>query len=399
MLGSLLRSYHISRPRLAHQLGVSVQTIHNWCSGRVLIPSVRLEPLCELLEHMGVPSDELAQLVVRQLESHGIHSDRLALKPRGVQPTVMIMTWDLTNPGLFGPITKVARASLEGLGYQCMVVDCGGEHRIRRAYVHQAVTVGVAGLLLCGVPGETPNPDDDLFSSLKPSIAAGIPIVFLKPWTGSVSLPAGVGSIGWDSIAAVEQAVGLLVSHGHTRIRALLADSGANLGGRYRGLDQVWQNLGLTFDEDECIAWSPRGGLTNELRESLRSSTAIFTPPSNLLMLARACFEADARWPDDISITSLGNREFVPQLSRRPFTFVNIPIGRVSRGAAQLLSSMIKGERFQTGQEYVVYGASTMSVENLENGSVGPPGKRESFAAPTPSAASHAIETPPATMR
>ncbi len=60
---------------------------------------------------------------------------------------------------------------------------------------------------------------------------------------------------------------------------------------------------------------------------------------------------------------------------------------------------MIKGERFQTGQEYVVYGASTMFVENLESGSVGPPRERGGFAAPIPSAASPAIETPPATMR
>jgi hypothetical protein len=34
---------------------------------------------------------------------------------------------------------------------------------------------------------------------------------------------------------------------------------------------------------------------------------------------------------------------------------------------------MIRGERFQTGQEYVIYGASTMSVENAEGGSVARP--------------------------
>ncbi len=398
MLNSLLRVHRISRLAVAHELDVSVQTVHNWCSRRVLIPSAKLEPLCRTLEEWGVPADELALLVVRELEAHGIRSDRLTLKPSGAQPTVLIVTWDLTGQGLFGPITKVARASLEGLGYACMVVDCGGEHRIRRAILQQASALGVAGLLLAGTPGEAPNPDDDLFSSLGPVIAAGIPAVFLKPWTGSVSLPAGVGSIGWDSVAAVKQAIGLLAAQGHTRIRALLAESGANFGGRYRGLDTVWQDLGLPFDEDACIAWLPRGGLSGELRESLSEATAIFTPPSNLLVLARACFDAGLDWPYDISIASLGNREFVPQLSRRPFTFVNIPVGRVSRGAAQLLSSMIKGERFQTGQEYVIYGASAMSVENLEGGSVGPPCERET-AAPTLFAASRAGETLQATMR
>lgn len=385
MLGPLLVSHHISRPHLAHRLGVSVQTIHNWCSGRVHVPSGQLEPLCKLLEQLGVPSDELAQLVVRELEAHGIHPDRLALKPRGAQPTAMLMTWDLTDPGLFGPIAKAARTALEGLGYQCMVVDCGAEHRLRRAYVHHAVNSGVAGMLLCGVSGDVPDPDDDLFSSLRPAVAAGIPIVLLKPWTGSVSLPEGIGSIGWDSVAAVEQAVGILVSLGHTKVRAVISGTGAGFGSPYRGVDQAWANLGLPFQEDESIAWTPSGNETSELVDALAASTAVFTPPSHLPLLARACAEAGLSWPEDISLATLGNRGFRPQVLLRPFTFVNIPIGRVSRGAAQLLSSMIKGEHFQIGQEYVVYGASTMSIENREGGSVGPP--KEPREAQTSSAA------------
>ena len=79
-------------------------------------------------------------------------------------------------------------------------------------------------------------------------------------------------------------------------------------------------------------------------------------------------------------------------------------MGRVSRGAAQLLSSMIKGERFQTGQEYVVYGASAMAVENLEGGSVGPPARDPALNAlngvdATTSAASPAGRALPATTR
>ena len=411
MLGPILRANHMSRLDLAHEMGVSMQTVHNWCSGRILIPAARLEELCETLERRGAPADELARLVVHELGRHGLHRDRLAFKPLGARPTVMALAWDLAAPGLFGPITRVARAGIEGLGYECIVVDCGGEHRTRRAAIQQAASLGVAGLLLSGIPGEAPDPDDDLFSSLRPVIAAGIPVVFMKPWTGSTSLPAGVGSIGWDSVAAVEQAVGLLADAGHARIRALLADSGANFGGRYRGLDQVWGKLGLPFSEDECIAWLPRGGSSAEFEEALGDATAVFTPPSNLQALARSCFRRGKEWPRDLSIATLANREFIPQLAQRPFTFVNIPVGRVSRGAAQLLSSMIKGERFQTGQEYVVYGASAMAVENLEGGSVGPPARDPARDSParngparngadaTSSAASPAGRALPATTR
>ncbi|MDE2837876.1 MAG: substrate-binding domain-containing protein [Chloroflexota bacterium] len=380
MLSSILKAHHISRADLAHRLDVSVQTVHNWCSGRILIPSRKLGRLCDLLEALGVPPDELAQLAVRELETLGVQQGRLALRSRSAQPVVGLVTWDLMNPGLFGPLARVARTALEGMGYQCMALDCGGEHRQRRAYLQWAVQADVDGLLLCGVPGDVPDPDEDLFASLKPVTAKGIPVVLLKPWTGSsVAIPEGIGSIGWDSLAAVEMAVGLLQRFGHEHVHAVLADTGAGFGGRYRGLDHAWSNLGLPFDEDSII-WTQEGETTHELADALTGTGAIFTPPSQLPTVARACFSGGIRWPDDISIVSLGNRAFVPQMDRRPFTFVTIPIGRVGRGAAQVLSSMVRGERFQTGQEYVIYGASTMSIENERGGSVGHPMQQAGYA-------------------
>lgn len=373
MLGSILKTHHISRSDLAHRLDVSVQTVHNWCSGRVRVPSHKLGRLCDLLEELGVSPDELAQMAVRELETLGVQQERLALRSRSAQPVVGLVTWDLMSSGLFGPLARVTRIALEGMGYQCMALDCGGEHRQRRAYLQWAIRDNVDGLLLCGVPGDVPDPDDDLFASLKPVTSAGIPVVLLKPWAGSsVAIPEGIGSIGWDYVAAVEMAAGLLQELGHEQVHAVLAAGSAGFGARYWGLDRAWSNLGLTFDEDSII-WAQEGETAHELADALAGASAIFTPPSQLPTIARACFARGIRWPDDVSIVSLGNRAFVPQLHRTPFTFVSIPIGRVGRGAAQLLSSMIQGERFQTGQEYVIYGASTMSVENATGGSVASP--------------------------
>ncbi|MBL76471.1 MAG: hypothetical protein CL763_06085 [Chloroflexi bacterium] len=373
MLTSLLKHHHISRSDLAYRLNVTLQTIHNWCSGRVLIPNNKLGILCDLLEDLGVPRDELTGLALNNLASRGVHPARLERRIAQPTPTIMIMTWDLMNPGLFGSIVKLARITLEGLGYQCMIFDCNGEHRIRRFYINEAIRSGVSGLLLCGVPGEVPDPDDDLLTSLSPAIDKDIACVLVKPWTGAINLPPGVASIGWDSIAAVQMALALLVNKGHTEIRALLSGTGAGFGGRYRGVDQAWKNLGLIFNDEESIIWAGQAGSSEEIKSMVRNSTGVFTPPSNLALLAQTCFENNFRWPRDISITSLGNRDFIPQLSRYPFTFVNLPVGRVSRGAAQLLADMIGGEQFQTGQEYVVYGSSTMVVENLDRGSVTEP--------------------------
>ena len=103
MLGSILKTHHISRADLAHRLDVSVQTIHNWCSGRILIPSRKLGHLCDLLEALGVPPDELAQMAVRELETLGVQQQRLALRSRTAQPVVGLVTWDLMNPDCSAP--------------------------------------------------------------------------------------------------------------------------------------------------------------------------------------------------------------------------------------------------------------------------------------------------------
>lgn len=383
MLSSLLKTHHVSRSDLALRLNVSLQTIHNWCGGRIRIPSTKLEPLCQTLSQLGASSEDLSQLVATELAAHGLRPDRLTTRAPTSRRFVMLMTWDLSTPGLFGPITKIARTTLEELGYECIVVDCNAEHRLRRGNLAHAIALGVDGLLLCGVPGDVPDADRDLISSLDPALAAGIPIVLLKPWTGAIDLPSGVGSIGWDSVAAVQQAVGILKSSGHTRIRAILSGTGAGFGGRYRGMDQAWSNLGIPFSDDSII-WAPSSNVVPELIDGIESSTGLFTPPSHLPVLSRACFEAGIQWPDHISITSLGNTDLITPLATRPFTFVNIPIGRASRGAAQLLTSMIQGDRFETGQEYVVYGASAMRVENLQGGSVGPPPNRSALPRPLP---------------
>ncbi len=376
MLGKLLKEHHISRSSLAYKLNVTLQTVHNWCSGRIVIPSQKMAGVCDALESFGVPKEQLTNLTLDHLHLQGLPSDRIIKNPNDTVPTIMLITWDLMNPSLFGPIAKVARSTLEGLGYRCLILDCSAEHRLRRFYITEAIRTGISGLLFCGVPGEVPDPDSDLLDSLEPAISAQIPCVLLKPWTGPINLPPGVASIGWDSIAAVQLALKILVDEGHSKIRALLAGTGAGFGGRFRGIDQAWKNLNLEFDEEESIIWSPSGQDTTEVKDILTQCSAIFTTPSHLPLLARACFESSTRWPRDLSVTSLGNRDFIPQLDRNPFTFVNLPIGRVSRGAAQLLTSMIQGERFQTGQEYIIYGASTMVVENLIGGSIAEPHKR-----------------------
>ena len=62
--------------------------------------------------------------------------------------------------------------------------------------------------------------------------------------------------------------------------------------------------------------------------------------------------------------------------SSHPFTYVGIPVGKISRAAAHLFASMADEEDFRYSQQFVVYGRSAMRVMNAHAGSVGPPAQR-----------------------
>ena len=70
---------------------------------------------------------------------------------------------------------------------------------------------------------------------------------------------------------------------------------------------------------------------------------------------------------------TVGHSHSIPRLGPRPFTYVNLPLGKVSRGAAHLLATLMQGDALSYGQEFVVYGVSAMFVANGEGGSVSAP--------------------------
>ena len=82
------------------------------------------------------------------------------------------------------------------------------------------------------------------------------------------------------------------------------------------------------------------------------------------------------RWPDDISIVTIGHPQSIPQLGSSPFTYVGIPVGRISRSAAHIVSSLIEEGEGAYFQQFAIYGKSAMRIMNAEGGSVGPPARR-----------------------
>jgi DNA-binding LacI/PurR family transcriptional regulator len=378
-LSTTLKGYFISRATLAHDMDVSLQSVHNWCSGRVHIPVPQLGLLADRLSALGVPDDTVAGLIANELEAQGLNTRFLpslagptVLQSPTMSQIVMVIAWDMERAAPFGYIAHLCRASLEQMGVECLLADCGGEHRLKRSYLKQAVAMRCAGVIMVGIPGEVPDRNDDLLSTIDPAVVAGIPVVLAMPWTSSLDLPRGTAGIGWDTTATGVKAAEFLIEYGHTEIAYLSADGGAGNQARFAGFTKSLAERGVPVREDLTVWPTDDPSTFHDIERVLRPATAVFAAPRSLSKLARACYTAGISWPQGISIISMGHEMFIREYGPRPFTYVGLPMGKVARGAAHLLKMMLAGDEDYYGQEFAVFGSSSMPVVNAEVGSMAP---------------------------
>jgi LacI family transcriptional regulator len=322
----------------------------------------------------GGSAVDVDALVNQELEAQGLDSSLLpAANSKASAGPVMIVAWNLERPGLFGQVAHLCQDTLRHMGYQCLLVDCGADHGVKRAYIKQAVALRCAGVVLAGVPGDVPNPNEELIAAIEPAVAHGIPTVLAMPWNESLPLPRGVAGVGWDDGAARSIAIDHLVGAGHRDIGVLIGETGPfHHHGRYQGIDDVMKSRGIAFKEN-LVAWPTSDAAdVSDVIGILKQATAVFAPPSVLSILGRAFYEAGYHWPDDVSVITVGHERFMPRLGPRPFTYVGIPLGKASRGAAHLLATLMQDDASSFSQEFVVFGSSAMLIANGEGGSVAP---------------------------
>ncbi|MEX2430661.1 MAG: substrate-binding domain-containing protein [Dehalococcoidia bacterium] len=371
-LRDLLGQLFISRTELAAALGVSKQTVDSWCVRRTHIRPDHLDALCRHLRDHGAPADHLGTFVADELTSQGLDvgewlTARTEKDGAEHRPPVYVICWKAGIDSMFGSLAHICREMLDRQTYPAIMLDCCGEHHLRRFYVREAVRRGCSGVVLVGVEGEPPDEDEDLMASCRYLAAAGIPTVFVRGGEQLVpGLPRAAG-VYWEG--ALDAALDTLVGLGHQRVGAFIR------GARPPRLDEFQGSLlshGLGFDP-RWLAWNDDGPAVHErveldLRDIVTSCSAVWCSPTSVGRLLSVCQELAVEVPQDLSIMSSGPsgffREWAPRL-----TYVRTPFDRVGREAARLMAQLIDGDG--TAEHAVVrFGREHMTVENLENGSV-----------------------------
>jgi DNA-binding LacI/PurR family transcriptional regulator len=156
----------------------------------------------------------------------------------------------------------------------------------------------------------------------------------------------------------------------HSDIAVLLSATGPLVTGRYQGIERSFQGLGHKM-RDELIVWVD--GDDDDLSETgrvLQSATAVLARASTLGTLTNACYRQGLQWPRDLSIITIAHSQTQLQLGTNPFTYVSVPVRRISQGAAHLLESLTTGGRVPYSQQFIVYGSSSMRLVHEQGGSI-----------------------------
>ena len=105
----------------------------------------------------------------------------------------------------------------------------------------------------------------------------------------------------------------------------------------------------------------------------IRSASAVYARASTLVTLTNACYTQGLIWPRDLSVITVAHTQAQLQLGTNPFTYVSVPVRRISQGAAHLLASLAMDDRAPYSQQFILYGSSSMRLVHEHGGSIGAP--------------------------
>ncbi len=385
-IADIVRRHGISRTALAEQMGVTLDTINNWCSGRTRIGIGHLHQLLELLERRGHSPTRLRDLLKKYLEAYGVSphlldqlfaasSDHFTAN----QDFVACICTDRRNSTVEriceGIIETFTRYGFKNL----LVLDVCGKPQLFDYCIGEITRARPIGVLFNDIP--LAQPSVDLIARLlsRENIAG----VFIY----SVPTPDACegGRISWGCSQAeilANHATQLLLERGHSRIAIILQTTSDSRLKFLAGYRQALEHAGIEYDPT-LVSWgidflgfpSIEEVLVSEYQqqviELVRNNEVtglIATSPVAALQIITAMRRELQAWPGDKSIVVIGQNEWLKHLVSPPFTSVLPAADIVGRQAAELLVQMCS--RFggqHTGRGVAI---QEVTVEHLEDGSI-----------------------------
>ncbi|MBM3940411.1 MAG: helix-turn-helix domain-containing protein [SAR202 cluster bacterium] len=379
-LAALLRASGLSRDAVGERVGVSTQTVNNWCTRRTRLSPQQLQRLAGVLLAAGARRGDVRAFVLAELRSQGLDLPTMGVPTSLTGPsahpaeTVVILAWRLGPAAhIITQPAEACRATLERLGVGALIVDCGGSHRRKRDYVRAVIDHGFAGAFLL-TPGEVPDSQGDLLELVGRLSEAGVASAVFQFWRRQEGLPANAAAFRWDTSATTKLAVELLRGAGHDAIGGVFSVADGIDNSTARHFEAMLGSLNLGERTNRVVFDDGGETVFDEAVQLARRNTAIFADVgAEAALVLRAVTRLGLECPRDVSMVTIGGipASLVP--SSQPLTTIDLPLSEMGRDAGTTLHRLIAGEALRDEERYRLYGARNMSVTHATGGTVAPP--------------------------
>jgi len=323
---------------VARKVGVSEATVSRVLNGK---PGV---------------SDQTREAVLTALDVLGYERPT---KLRGERARLVgLVLPELQNP-IFPAFAEVVGGALAQQGFTPVLCTQTAGGVSEEDYVDLLLAQQVSGIVFAGGHYAQRNASHEHYRLLS---ARQLPVVLINASIDELAFPR----VSCDDVVAVEQALGHLVSLGHTRIGLVLGPVDHVPSERkLEAARRVAARLGLQLDDRLVVrsTYSLESGQASATRLLREGATGIVCASDPLALGAiRAVRRAGLRVPEDVSVVGYDDSAFM-NCTEPPLTTVRQPIDAMGRAAIDLLVAQIGGSAVATDEllfepELVVRGST-----------------------------------------
>ncbi len=232
-------------------------------------------------------------------------------------------------------------------GFSVFLCNSHGKSEHEKNYLETLIDKQVSGIIFVNAKPEPRG---------APALELGsLPYVFLYQYAPKVRVP----SVMPDDSAGGYKATRYLAELGHTRIGYINGENSYQVTQlRFEGYRKALTDAGLPFDPSLVQfpnTWFEEGGYDSAkiFMRLPKPPSAIFCANDELAIGAlEAIKELGLRVPQDVSLVGYDDRHEAVH-KRPPLTTVALPFYEMGKLALNLLLSMIRGEKIETGIHYV----------------------------------------------
>ena len=259
---------------------------------------------------------------------------QLHAQPAGQRAALGLLIPSIDNP-YFAHIASIIVHEARAKGYKVILIDTSEDERNEREGVRSLLSRKVDGILIA------PAGDDPAFLE---ATAHQTPVVCIDRHFAKTSLPYVVT----DNLRGGREATQHLIDRGHRRILCIQGvRHSIPSADRVRGYRQALEDNGLSaYARVTGDGFSIRNGYEQTLRalHVRQRPTAIFALSNTILLGAlKAVREMKLRIPDDISLVSFDNYDYLDYLDPA-VTRVGQPSDEIGAQAMEILLQRIAGE-------------------------------------------------------